>query len=188
MSFFSRFFIFFLAVGVLALSLSEIGIFLGLIPPGIWVNELLFAAGRIETLIAAILCIFIAFNLFGAVFSRADTEDRVRGELLLTSNEMGGVHVSVDAVRHMAEVLACEMCGVIDAKARIRMNRKDASVLGIELKLIVSTKTNVPTLSGELSKRLEKRLNDTLGLTDVPIHITVAGISNKRPSSRQRVV
>ncbi len=177
-----------LSVAAILLSAFSIGAFFQLPTESVWLNEIHYALGRPETLVAAFFFLIISIRMFFVVFSRGSAEERDRDELTLQHTETGDVHVSIEAIRSFLESTARDVREVVDAKARIVINEKDMSLGGVALRLIVSTRAEINELSAQLRSRVQERLEQSIGVKDVRVDVSVVGITNDVPQRKQRVV
>ncbi len=184
----NRIFLFALSLAAILLSLLTIGAFMQLPAEPVWQNEIHFALSRFETLLVAFFVLVISVRLLLFSFSRNSASSGCQEELVLKKTEDGNVCVSIEAIREFLESTAREVRDVVDAKARIAVNEEDASLGGVSLRLIVSTRAAVEGLSALLRTRIQERLTQLIGAKDVRVDISVAGITNELPQRKQRVV
>ena len=64
--------------------------------------------------------------------------------------------------------------------------RKDsaAAPMQVELKITLADRTNLNAITEELTQNVRRNLQDVLGISDIPVIIRVAEISNAAQSKR----
>lgn len=184
----NRILLFILAVAAILLSALSIGAFFQFPAESVWLNEIHFALGCPETLIVAFVFLVVSVRMLFVAFSRSSDDAKAQVELALERTENGDVHVSIEAIRSFLESTAREVREVVDAKARIVVNESDSSLGGVSLRLIVSTRAGINELSAQLRNRVQERLEQSIGVKDVRVDVSVVGITNEMPQRKQRVV
>jgi len=98
------------------------------------------------------------------------------------------VQGAVSAVRGIVERVALSMQGIREAVAVVSVHdmRKDsaAAPMQVELKITLADRTNLNAITEELTQNVRRNLQDVLGISDIPVIIRVAEISNAAQSKR----
>ena len=154
------------ALFTMALSIAVAAVALRIIPEGVWLNELRYALSRQELLAVCAIAFLVSLKLFFAVFSRtSNPSSRTHGEFMVIDTPAGAVQVAVVSVHDM---------------------RKDsaAAPMQVELKITLADRTNLNAITEELTQNVRRNLQDVLGISDIPVIIRVAEISNASQSKR----
>jgi hypothetical protein len=173
----------------MALSIAVAAVALRIIPEGVWLNELRYALSRQELLAVCAIAFLVSLKLFFAVFSRtSNPSSRTHGEFMVIDTPAGAVQVAVSAVRGIVERVALSMQGIREAVAVVSVHdmRKDsaAAPMQVELKITLADRTNLNAITEELTQNVRRNLQDVLGISDIPVIIRVAEISNASQSKR----
>lgn len=175
-----------LCVSVSVLFLA--GVFLHLIPEGMWQNELRYAVARPESLAVLAVVFLLGVHLMVAALSSGGKKDRreASGELVLSESGQGKVKVAVTAIRELSERSALAVTGVRDVKAKVE-KQKEGSPISIALQLVLIQGASAPDVSGQAAQAVRRELAAALKLPDVPVNVLVSDISNA-PVEQKRVV
>lgn len=187
----NRFFLLLASLVLLAASLAVLAVVLHLLPESFWYNQLMFAVARPETVAAAIVTLLISLHLFFVSFSRHSPKPATsKGEFLIVDGASGEVRVALPAISDLVEKLVAEVHGVRDVRVRTTASRdpKEERPLQIALSLAVGREINVGTVSSMVVGRVKQQLEQTMGLTDVPVMVDVTAITNAAPERKRRVV
>ncbi|SFT34102.1 hypothetical protein SAMN02910356_00109 [Selenomonas sp. GACV-9] len=185
----NRFLLLLLSLAVAALSLAVLLAALGKLPEEVWLDSIRYALGRMETIAGAAVVFLLSLRLLGQVFARSGEQTTSKGEYVIESSANGEVRVALDAVRNLVDRLAREAHGVRDVRVKVQAkNHKDGATLALTLDLTVGREADVPKLSEQLKATVQQQLIQTMNLTDVPVNIVVADISDKQPAKKHRVV
>ena len=174
------------ALFTMALSIAVATVALRIIPEGVWLNELRYALSRQELLAVCAIAFLVSLKLFFAVFSRtSNPSSRTHGEFMVIDTPAGAVQVAVSAVRGIVERVALSMQGIREAVS-VHDMRKDsaAAPMQVELKITLADRTNLNAITEELTQNVRRNLQDVLGISDIPVIIRVAEISNASQSKR----
>lgn len=185
----NRFLLLLLSLTAAALSLAVIGAVSGLLSETVWLDSIHYALSRKETIAAAAAAFLISLKLLGYVFHRSSDKSTSKGEYVLESSPHGEVRIALDAVRNLTDRLARETHGVRDVRVMVKAkNSQGSSSLALELSLIVGRETEVKKLTDHLTNSIQQHLAQTMALTDVPVNIVVADVSDAVPDRKHRVV
>lgn len=191
MSVINRIILFFYALAFGAVSLLTIVLYARFIPDAqIW-NEFLYLCSRIETVLVAVV-IFIC-SLYLLIQSLSTHNNNVSiNEAVIVQGKMGEVHVSLVALKNMADKIARSITGVRDAKVRLRMTKaptKDKTLIpNFKIKLIVGEEVNVVNIGDNLKQQLITYLNQFVGVEQAKIDIDIESISNNITNNKKRVI
>lgn len=191
MSVINRIILFFYALAFGAVSLLAIVLYARFIPDAqIW-NEFLYLCSRIETVLVAVV-IFIC-SLYLLIQSLSTHSNNVStNEAVIVEGKMGEVHVSLAALKNMADKIAHSITGVRDVKVRLRMTKaptKDKTLIpNFKIKLIVGEEVNVINIGDNLKQQLVTYLNQFVGVEQAKIDIDIESISNNITNNKKRVV
>ena len=186
----NRFLLFFygLAIGVLSLGIAAAC--LGLLPEHNWINELRFASRQQETLtvaavFAAVSFYFVCYSYFFGT-SQAAPDPK---EIIVVKGRTGDVRVAVDAVRNLAEREAGSVASVRDVKVRVQpLSKTEGNPLKLDVRLVLLSGANVPQVSDQVIGNIKGGLRQAMDFPDVPVSVTVEGISNAPRGDGKRVV
>ena len=185
----NRFLLLLLSLAAAVLSLAVIGAALGQLPETVWLAELRYALTRQETLAGAGVAFLISLKLLGQVFAGKKEQSTSKGEYVIASGPNGEVRVALDAVRNFVDRLARETHGVHDVRVKVQAkNHKDGASLAVALSLTVGREADIPKLSAQLAQHIQQQLAQSMELSEVPVDIVVADISDKQPARKHRVV
>ena len=99
------------------------------------------------------------------------------------------MRVALDAVRNFVDRLVRETHGVHDVRVKVQAkNHKDGASLAVALSLTVGREADIPKLSAQLAQHIQQQLAQSMELSEVPVDIVVADISDKQPARKHRVV
>jgi uncharacterized alkaline shock family protein YloU len=161
----------FLSVGVIMLSLRLISLDL------VWTG-ISQISGQWEAGLVGAVFLLISIRLL-----LAGMRSRRKGDTIIHHNEMGDVHISLDAIKNLVEKTSRHVRGVRDVKVRVR---NDSKGLKVSLKAVVSPEVNIPTISAELQQRIHGYIKNTVGVELADVEIVVENISNDF-KAKQRV-
>jgi len=129
------------------------------------------------SLVGALFLLVSVRLLFAGVRSR-------RGKnRIIHHNEMGDVHISLDAVENLVEKAARNVRGIRNVK--VYASHSSAGVK-LYLKAVVSPESHVPTVTADVQERVRNYIKNTVGVELAEIQIFVNNISNDF-KARQRV-
>ena len=152
-----------ISMGVILLSLRLIS--LDLIWTGISHISGLWEAGLIG---AVFLLISIRLLLAGM-------RSHLVNDTIIHHNDMGDIHISLEAIKNLVEKTARHTRGVRDVKVGVH---RDGQGLKVSLKVVVSPEVNVPSVSAEMQKRIHEYIKNTVGVALTDVKILVENISN----------
>ena len=185
----NRFFLFVFALFLVLLSLGVLAVCLQIVPEHYWLNELRFALGRQETIVASAAAFFLSMHLVLLSLSRQAPKAVSQGELVMVESSAGQVGVALDAVRGLVDKLVRDVRGVRDAKVKVRsMPKGEGEPLSISLALIIGQETNVAEVSAAASRLVSGQLEKILGYSQVPVEVLITDITNAAPDRKHRVV
>lgn len=185
----SRFFLFLLSLGVALLSLVVLAVVLGLLPDSVWLNELKFAAAQQETAIASAVVLVVSLFLALATLGSSKPKEKRHGELILLESSHGKTGVELDAVRELVDRLVRDVRGVRDVRTKVSaVQKKDAPPLALELTLVIGQEAGAGAVADTVRECVQAQLASALDLRDVPVMVTIKGITNAAPNRKQRVV
>lgn len=160
------------------LSVGVILISLGLIPLELIWTGISHISGQWEAGLVGVIFLLISIRLLLAGMR----SKRVR-DTIVNHNEMGDVHISLDAIKNLVEKTSRQTRGVRGVKVRVINNSKG---LRVSLKAVVSPEVHVPSVSAELQQRIHEYIKNTVGVELVDVEILVENISNDF-KAKQRV-
>ena len=185
----NRFILFLYTLFFAVLSLGVGALVLQVVPEhAVW-NEFQYASAQWQTGAAAAVLFLLSIHLLGCSFASSG-KGREEREVILVHAETGDVRVAVEAVRNMVDKIARTMPGVRDVNvkaASVRKKENEASVR-IVLKLVLGQEANVAAVSDRLRAEIGRQLEETVGIADFSLEISVADISNAPLARKQRVV
>lgn len=161
-----------LSVGVILISLR-------LIPLELVWTTLAAAYGQWEAALAAGVFLLVSLRLLLASFRSESSHSK---EAIVHHTEMGDVQITLDAVKNLVEKTARQTRGVRDVKVYIRQHQEG---LKVQLRMVASPESNVPSVSAEVQQRVHEYIKNTVGIELTDIHILVENISNDfKPKQR----
>lgn len=185
----TRFFLFLLSLGVALLSLGVLAIVLGLVPDSVWLNELRFAAAQQETAIATAVVLLVSLYLLLASFGSSKPKEKRHGELILVESSHGKTGVELEAVRELVDRLVRDVREVRDVRTKVSISgEKGAAPLALSLTLVIGQEASAGAVAEVVRERVQAQLFSALDLKDVPVVVTIKGITNAAPNRKQRVV
>ncbi|HWR09962.1 alkaline shock response membrane anchor protein AmaP [Sporomusa sp.] len=129
-------------------------------------------------------------SLVGAVFFLvsirlllAGLRSRKAKDTIVHHNEIGDVHISLDAVENLVEKMVRHIRGVRGIKVKVALATQGITV---KIKAVVSPESHVPTVAGEIQKRVHEYIKNTVGIDLADVQVTVENISNDF-KAKQRV-
>ena len=161
----------FLSIGVILLSLHLISLDL------VWTG-ILHISGQWEAGLVGAVFLLISIRLLLAGMRSRRVKDTI-----VHHNEMGDVHISLDAIKNLVEKTSRSTRGVRGVKVRVSNNSKG---LRVSLKAVVSPEVHVPSVSAELQQRIHDYIKNTVGVELADVEIVVENISNDF-KAKQRV-
>lgn len=169
-------------------SLAVAGVCLKLVPEQLWKNAVFFAADRWETLGAsALVFLFSLYLLSVSVTPSKKKTEKVPDELTLDGGDNGQVKVSVEAVKRLAERVACAIHGVRETHVKLYSPKSGESTVGLGLELVLLQGVSVPDIGNQAAQAVRRELGDTMNLTDLKVDVSVSDITNA-PVDKKRVV
>lgn len=161
----------FLSLGVIVLSLR-------LIPLELVGTSLNYIYGQWEAGLVGAVFLLVSVRLL-----LAGLRSRRGRNTIVHRNEMGDVHISLDAVENLIERAARHVRGVRNVKVDAEHT---GSGLKVYLKAVISPESNVPTVTEEIQSRVHEYIKNTVGIELTDMRIYVHNISNDF-KARQRV-
>ncbi|WP_371369452.1 hypothetical protein SRRS_26150 [Sporomusa rhizae] len=161
----------FLSVAVLLLSLR-------LIPLELAWTSLTYVYGQWEASLVGAVFFLISIRLL-----LAGLRSRKAKDTIVHHNDMGDVHISLDAVENLVEKVARHIRGVRGIKVNIKLADQG---IAVQMKAIVSPESHVPTVASEIQTRVHEYIKNTVGIELADVQVMVENISNDF-KSKQRV-
>lgn len=128
--------------------------------------------------------------LVGAVFFLvsirlllAGLRSRKVKDTIVHHNDMGDVHISLDAVENLVEKVVRHMRGVRGIKVKVALA---AQGITVRIKAVVSPESHVPTVAAEIQNRVHEYIKNTVGIDLADVQVMVENISNDF-KAKQRV-
>lgn len=161
----------FLSLGVILLALR-------LIPLDLMWTGLTIIYGQWEAALVGAVFLLVSIRLL-----LAGLRSRRGKDTIIHHNEMGDVHIALDAVENLVEKTARHIRGVRGIKVKAKHS---SSGLKLDIKAVVSPESNVPTVTASIQERVHEYVKNTVGVEQVDVHLLVENISNDF-KSKQRV-
>ena len=161
----------FLSMGVILLSLRLISLDL------VWTG-ILHISGHWEAGLVGAVFLLISIRLL-----LAGMRSRMIKDTIVHHNDMGDVHISLDAIKNLVEKTARHTRGVRGVKVSVNL---DGQGLKVSLKAVVSPEVHVPNISAELQQRVHDHIKNTVGVELADVQVFVENISNDF-KAKQRV-
>lgn len=95
---------------------------------------------------------------------------------IVHQTEMGTVEISIAAVEDLIAKTARHTRGVRNAKVHVSQLGEEVKV---DMKIVVGPEYNIPTVAGEIQKRTQEYLKNTIGVSLNEVRILVNDISNE---------
>lgn len=161
----------FLSIAVILLSLR-------LIPLELAGTSLAYVYGQWEASLVGGVFFLVSIRLLLAGLRSRKVKDTI-----VHHNDMGDVHISLDAVENLVEKVARHIRGVRGIKVKVTLAGQGITV---QLKAVVSPESHVPTVAGEIQSRVHEYIKNTVGIELADVQVTVENISNDF-KAKQRV-
>lgn len=161
----------FLSLGVIVISLRLISLDI------VW-TSLNYIYGQWEAALIGAVCLLVSIRLLMAGLRSKRGKDTI-----VHKNDLGDVHITIDAVENLIEKTARHVRGVRAVK--INIERKGHQLL-VVVKATVSPESNVPSVSQEIQQRVHDHIKNTVGIELADVRILVENISNDF-KAKQRV-
>ncbi|MBC8015519.1 MAG: alkaline shock response membrane anchor protein AmaP [Sporomusaceae bacterium] len=161
----------FLSLGVILLSLRLISLDL------VWTG-ISHISGQWEAGLVGAVFFLISIRLL-----LAGMRSRLGKETIIHHNEMGDIHISLEAIKNLVEKTARHTRGVRGVKVSVS---REGQGIKVSLKAVVSPEVHVPSVSAELQQRIHDYIKNTVGVELIDIQILVENISNDF-KAKQRV-
>lgn len=185
----NRFLLLMLSLTAAVFSLAVIGAAGGLLAETVWLDSLRYSLSRRETVVVAVVALLISVRLLLYVFHRDGDKNISKGEYVIESSSYGEVRVALDAVRNLADRLARETHGVRDVRVKVKVkNAQNGATLALKLSLTIGREAEVKKLTEQLVSSMQRCLEQTMALTDIPITVVVSDVSDSVPDRKHRVV
>lgn len=195
--FINRLLLFVFALCMAALSAAVLGASLGLLPESLWLNEVHYALGQKESVLAAGIALLVSLHLLGIACEGRSEEDRLRedGEVMMLATPNGEVQVALKAIRSLLSDTIRQVHGVRDCEIHLLVRRvkgkgkgqAPASLLGVRVNVVLGTEAPVRTASDAVREAAERVLDATFGIADAEVRVRVADVTNT-PVRGRRVV
>jgi hypothetical protein len=180
----NRIFLFFYALTVsVLLGLVAMAAF-QVVPENEWIVDLRYVFGRHEFFTGlGVLSIFSLYFILCALLVKRETEDELVAEtdIVLLQGKEGEVKVSAEAVKKVVEKEAMSAHSVREATAsvfKVKNKREDGLLFRLSLELTILIGAEVAAVSADVKSRVQRQLNRTLGISEVPMEIKIAEITN----------
>lgn len=161
----------FLSLGVILLSLRLVSLDL------VW-TSLNYIYGQWEAALIGAVFLLVSVRLLLAGLRSKRGKDTI-----VHQNDLGDVHITIDAIENLIEKTARHTRGVRAVK--ISVGRKGQR-LEVVVKATVSPESNVPSVSKEIQQRVHDHIKNTVGIDLAEVRILVENISNDF-KTKQRV-
>jgi uncharacterized alkaline shock family protein YloU len=161
----------FLSLGVILLSLRLVSL------DWLW-TSISYLYGQWEAGLIGAIFLLISIRLLLAGVRSHKIKDTI-----VHHNDMGDVHISLDAVENLVEKAVRHTRGVRGVKVVVK---HDGEGLKVSLKAVVSPESNVPNVSAEVQKRVHEYIKNTVGVELTDVCVLVENISNDF-KTKQRV-
>ncbi len=105
----------------------------------------------------------------------AGLRSRNSGNTLIHHNELGDIHISLNAVENLVEKAARHVRGVRGVKVRASHS---SGGLKLRLRAVISPESNVPSVTAEIQQRVTEYVKNTVGVELADMYLLVENISN----------
>ncbi len=153
----------FLSLGVILISLRLISL------EQVWTSISLIY-GQWEAGLVAAVFLLVSIRLL-----LAGLRSRRNGSAIVHHNEMGDIHISLDAIENLVEKAARHVRGVRGVKV---VASHSPAGLTMRLKAVISPESNIPTVTAEIQQRVNDYVKNTVGVELTDMHILVENIAN----------
>lgn len=153
----------FLSLAVVLISLRLISL------EHVW-TSLSLIYGQWEAGLVAAVFLLVSIRLL-----LAGLRSRGSGNTIIHHNEMGDIHISLDAVENLVEKAARHVRGVRGVK--VRASHSTAG-LKLRVKAVISPESNVPSVTAEIQQRVAEYVRNTVGVELADMQLLVENISN----------
>ncbi|WP_425061158.1 hypothetical protein SCACP_19370 [Sporomusa carbonis] len=160
------------------LSFAVILLSLRLIPLELAGTSLAYIYGQWEASLVGFVFFLVSIRLL-----LAGLRSRKAKDAIVHHNDMGDVHISLDAVENLVEKVARHIRGVRGVKVKVTLSGQGVTV---RLKAVVSPESHVPSVAGEIQKRIHEYIKNTVGVELTDVQVMVENISNDF-KAKQRV-
>ncbi|SDD36372.1 alkaline shock response membrane anchor protein AmaP [Sporomusa acidovorans] len=160
------------------LSVAAILLSLRLIPLELAWTSLAYMYGQWEASLVGAVFFLLSIRLLLAGLRSHKAKDTI-----VHHNDLGDVHISLDAVENLIEKVARHIRGVRGIKVKVALAGQGISV---KLKAVVSPESHVPTVAGEIQNRVHEYVKNTVGIELADVRVMVENISNDF-KTKQRV-
>lgn len=140
----------FLAAAVVLLAVD-------LLPVEIVWTSIHYIHGRWEAGLIGVLLLLVSLRLFLAGLRSS----KKYHETIVHHGERGDILITLDAVENLVEKTARHTRGVRSVKVKVR---KNAEVLQVTVKAVISPESHVPTVGAEMQKRIDDYIKNTVGV------------------------
>ncbi|BBB92915.1 MAG TPA: alkaline shock response membrane anchor protein AmaP [Methylomusa anaerophila] len=155
----------FLSLGVILLSLRLISLDL------VW-TTLAYIYGHWETALVGAVFFLVSIRLLLSGLRSQKDKDAI-----IHHNDMGDIHISLDAVENLVEKVARHIRGVRGVKVQVKVAGQQE--IKVHMKVAVSPESNVPTVTSDIQTRVHEYVKNTVGVELADIRIVVETISNE---------
>ncbi|MGM0501724.1 MAG: alkaline shock response membrane anchor protein AmaP [Bacillota bacterium] len=177
MKFLDRFFIFVVALIVVALSMGIFGFYFDLFSQYKIANFITDLEGKIEALAAAVVLFLIAARIIQLSLMSKKDKQTIIGE-----GELGTVRVTIEAINRFVKDIASQETNAKDIKSKIKTTD---SGLNIVLDLAVYNKVKVPNLADELQHHVKAAIEEAIGAKVNRVEVLVRAIEKKDEGKRK---
>jgi uncharacterized alkaline shock family protein YloU len=160
------------------LSLGVVLISLRLIPLDLVWTSISIIYGQWEASLVGAVFLLVSIRLL-----LAGLRSRRGKDTIVHHNEMGDVHISLDAVENLVEKTARHVRGVRGVKVSANHSKQG---LKLSLKAVISPECHVPTVTAEIQQQVQDYIRSSVGVELVEMRIFVENISNEF-RTKQRV-
>lgn len=161
-----------LSLGVILLSLRLISLDI------VW-TSFSYIYGQWEAGLISFIFLLVSLRLLFAGLRTSRRKDTI-----VHHNDMGDIHISLNAVENLVEKVTRHTRGVRGAKISVAQNEQNG--LKVIIRAAISPESNVPEVSSEVQQKVKEYIKNTVGVDLVDIHIVVENISNDF-KTKQRV-
>lgn len=185
----SRLLLLLYVLAVMAALVISAGICLHFIPAQVWQDNLNLIISKQETLIVIAVMLLASFCLLSMSLSSSKkaTVVNLSGDVELEKGTQKEVSVTIPAIVSVVERAALSVAGVRQVEAKVQ-NQGGNIPVKVQLSIVLSQSYSAPEVSAEVKTAVNKALQASLEISDVPVDMKVSEITHAVIEREKRVI
>ena len=178
MKFLDRFFVFILALLMLALSLGIGGAYFNLISQYEIANFISGFRGRIEVIVVAVVLLLISLRILLLAFmTKSKDKQTVIGE-----GELGTVRITIEAINNFVKDVVSAEANTTNTKSKVEVTEDGLDII---LNLTVYEQVKVPNLAHNIQQQVKTEIEEAIGAEVDQVEVLINAIEKPKKKNKK---